>query len=164
VNPSVANAGAPPALVAPASPNRLEARPEAPRTPTVSTAEPGQAQPGWDSAPSSGGVRPLREAAPLDAVPPEPRLPPEPARALPSAPISALDDDPRAARNYQADVHAYPSATAKKKDIAAATRKSRPLAPKTPRPSVPVDTDIEDVSPPAPSKKSNPLDLFNDTK
>jgi serine/threonine-protein kinase len=168
--PTVSSAGAPPAAVAPASPNRVEVRPEATRVaPTVSAAEPGQAPSGWDTpssagGPSAGGVRPVREADVADFAPPS-RKPPEPERADPIPPISALDDDPRAARNYQTEALAYPSANAKKKDLAVAARKARPsVAPKTPRPSVPIDTGSDDVSPAAPSKKSNPMDLFNDTK
>jgi serine/threonine-protein kinase len=151
-----------------------QASPNKPDTARVAPITSGAATGQWDSLPpsASGGVRPLRDSE----VEPAPeraaleraasRTSPEPQRLDPIAPISAMDDDPRAARNFQNDVHAYPSANAKKKDIAAAARKAQARsssANKAPR-AAPVESSSDDVSPAAPPKKSNTLDLFNDTK
>jgi hypothetical protein len=71
------------------------------------------------------------------------------------------DDDPRAPHNFRDDDTLYPSANAKKKDIAAALKRPKPK----PRPVAPVEQDEPSgVSPEPPPKKSNPLDLFDDTK
>jgi eukaryotic-like serine/threonine-protein kinase len=104
---------------------------------------------------TSGGVRPVRE------------LDPPVAPAL-GEPPPDLDDDPRAARNFQDDSAAYPAANAKKKDLAAAARKPKPrLTPIKPAKPLLVEREPERpvAPPPAPAKKSDTLDdLFNDTK
>ncbi|HTV22329.1 MAG TPA: serine/threonine-protein kinase [Polyangiaceae bacterium] len=107
---------------------------------------------------TSGGIRPLRDVTPTPVEP----------RAADDAP-PADDDDPRAARNFQDDATAYPSANAKKKDLAAAARKPKPrLAASKPTKPMTVDHEPERTvaAPPPPSaKKSDTLDdLFNDTK
>jgi eukaryotic-like serine/threonine-protein kinase len=109
--------------------------------------------------PAIGGVRPVR-----DVEPPTKPLQDRPIERAPEAPPAEDDDDPRAAHNFRDDGIAYPSANAKKKDLAAASRKPR-LATKPVR--TPAATDpapSADDAPTAPSKKSNTLDLFNDTK
>jgi serine/threonine protein kinase len=110
-----------------------------------------------DLPPSTGGVRPVRDQ--------EPPAGNAELAADERAPLE--DDDPRAARNFRDDVAAYPAADAKKKDLAAATRKARPKlgATKPVRQPAPIgDPEPADVSPAAPPKKTNTLDLFNDTK
>ena len=101
-------------------------------------------------------VRPVREPDP----PIRPALPDPAATTAPSA---LEDDDPRAPHNFRDDNTVYPSASAKKRELAAAQRHPKPK----PRPAAPVEPtrdDAYDVSPAAPPKKSNPLDLFDDTK
>jgi serine/threonine-protein kinase len=104
---------------------------------------------------TSGGVRPLRE------------IDPSPAPTADEPPRDR-DDDPRAARNFQDDSAAYPSANAKKKDLAAAARKPKPrLTPIKPAKPLLVEREPEraGAAPAAPAKKSDTLDdLFNDTK
>jgi eukaryotic-like serine/threonine-protein kinase len=105
----------------------------------------------------SGGVRPLHDLAP----------PANQAEVVVDERAPLEDDDPRAARNFRDDATAYPAANAKKKDLAAASRKPRPkpTATKPVRPPAPEgDPEPTDTSPAAPPKKNNTLDLFNDTK
>jgi serine/threonine-protein kinase len=106
---------------------------------------------------TSSGVRPLREVTP------------PPVKQVEDAPPPADDDDPRAARNFQDDATAYPSANAKKKDLAAAARKPKPrltpLKPAKPLPAVEREPERTVSAPPTAAKKSDTLDdLFNDTK
>ena len=105
------------------------------------------------------GVRPVTEPEPtlIRPAPPEPR-PPVP------EPVGIRDDDPRAARNFRDDGARYPTADAKKKDIATASRRKPRATPKPPPPRR-----VERIPDPGPvvappPKKTNPLDLFNDTK
>jgi eukaryotic-like serine/threonine-protein kinase len=107
---------------------------------------------------TSGGVRPVHD------------IEPPPAAAPTEAETPPVDDDPRAARNFQDDAMAYPSANSKKKDLSAAARKPKPRPVTPSKPAKPV-ADVEreparPVSAPAAStKKSDTLDdLFNDTK
>ena len=106
-------------------------------------------------AAASGGVRPVRELDP-------------PAVPVADEPPRDSDDDPRAARNFQDDSAAYPSANAKKKDLAAAARKPKPrLTPTKPAKPLLVEREPERAvaAPAGPAKKSDTLDdLFNDTK
>jgi serine/threonine-protein kinase len=109
-----------------------------------------------DLTPTSGGVRPVHDLEP-----------PRNAEVAVDERAPLEDDDPRAARNFRDDATAYPAANAKKKDLAVATRKARPkLAATKPvrQPAQGRDPAPADVSPAAPPKKSNTLDLFNDTK
>jgi serine/threonine protein kinase len=109
--------------------------------------------------PAIGGVRPVR-----DVEPPTKPLQDRPIERAPEAPPAEDDDDPRAAHNFRDDGIAYPSANAKKKDLAAASRKPR-LATKPVRTPAAADPAPSADDPPASSsKKSNTLDLFNDTK
>jgi eukaryotic-like serine/threonine-protein kinase len=104
---------------------------------------------------AGGGVRPVHDLEP-----------PRKEDVAPELPVPTEDDDPRAARNFRDDANTYPAANAKKKELAAATRKGR-LKPATTKPVQPQaerDPEPEDVSPAVPPKKSNTLDLFNDTK
>jgi len=80
-------------------------------------------------------------------------------------PYVPMDDDPRAARNFRDDATAYPAGNAKKRELAAAANKAR-RAPKPARvlPPVQREADYDPEVPAAPPKKSNTLDLFNDTK
>jgi serine/threonine protein kinase len=105
----------------------------------------------------SGGVRPVQDL--------EPPVSNTEMAVDERAPLE--DDDPRAARNFRDDATTYPAANAKKKDLAAATRKPRPklTATKPIRQSAPErDAEPTNISPAAPPKKTNTLDLFNDTK
>jgi eukaryotic-like serine/threonine-protein kinase len=126
-----------------------------------------------DTLPSANniGVRPFVEKP--EAV--EPAQPAQPVtepliihRETPE-PFVPLDDDPRAARNFQDDSSAYPSASAKKRELAAAAHKPR-ARPTTAKPSghalppVEREQDFDSETVPAPAKKTNTLDLFNDTK
>jgi eukaryotic-like serine/threonine-protein kinase len=117
-------------------------------------------------SPNTLGVRPLVEKA--DEPPPS-QPAPEPLiiHRDPPEPFPPVDDDPRAARNFQDDNSAYPSASAKKRELAAAAHKprARPAASK-PRalPAVEREPDEAADAPASPPKKTNTLDLFNDTK
>jgi eukaryotic-like serine/threonine-protein kinase len=102
-------------------------------------------------------VRPVREPDP--PVRPATAEPPVQASAPPPA---AEDDDPRSPHNFRDDDTPYPSASAKKKELAAAQKRARPKA--RPQPSAPPQDEAPSVSPEAAPKKSNPLDLFDDTK
>jgi serine/threonine-protein kinase len=108
-------------------------------------------------APTPTIVRPVREPEPpIRPAPPEP--PPQQA-----APPQALeDDDPRAPHNFRDDDTPYPSASAKKKELAAAQRRARPRQ-RTQHVEPPPER-APAVSPEAEPKKSNPLDLFDDTR
>jgi serine/threonine-protein kinase len=127
------------------------------------------------------GASPLptpREAArtPATGVHPVREVDPSPAPGAEDEPVPSGDDDPRAARNFRDDTTAYPSANAKKKELAAAARKRkpRPTATRTVKPppaELARDTRAaREPAPPvsapaAPAKKSDTLnDLFNDTK
>jgi hypothetical protein len=109
------------------------------------------------ASPTPTIVRPVREPdPPIRPAAPEP--PPEP-----SAPSPATeDDDPRAPHNFRDDDTPYPSASAKKKEIAAAQKRARPRP--RPQPVEPPQDQPAAVSPEAAPKKSNPLDLFDDTR
>ena len=103
---------------------------------------------------SGGGIRPVRE---VDA--------PAAARAEDGRP--SVDDDPRAARNFQDDASAYPSASAKKRELAAAARRPKPrlASAKSVKPQALERESERTISTPAPGKKTDTLDdLFNDTK
>jgi serine/threonine protein kinase len=108
--------------------------------------------------PMTGGVRPVRDVEPL-ALPSERTELPKAADFAPAV----GDDDPRAAHNFRDDGNDYPAANAKKKDLAAARKRPRVGAAKPVR--APVDDEFADEAPsPVSAKKSNTLDLFNDTK
>jgi hypothetical protein len=77
------------------------------------------------------------------------------------------DDDPRAPHNFREEERTYPSASEKKKDLAVASKKGRPRPAAGKRPPAPnaANEALEpDVSPPPSAKKTDTLDLFNDTK
>jgi eukaryotic-like serine/threonine-protein kinase len=122
-----------------------------------------------DTLPSTNplGVRPLieRQEEPARSQPV-----PEPLIIHRDAPerFAPIDDDPRAARNFQDDNSAYPSASAKKRELAAAARRprARPAAikPSHTLPAVEREPDDAAEAPVSPPKKTNTLDLFNDTK
>lgn len=143
--------------------------------PTSTAARPTQAE---LPPPTTGGVRPVRDVEP-------PVLRPQAAQADDARPhrgddpVLAQDDDPRAARNFKDDATAYPTASAKKKDLAAASSKgrTRPAARTPPAQRASGHNDSRQgapaaqrkpvegaVPPPASAKKSSPLDLFDDTK
>jgi serine/threonine protein kinase len=137
--------------------------PAAPAAPaTVTPAAPGPSTAGSSPTlpPAIGGVRPVRDeplARPLQDRKPEPE---------PEADVPEGDDDPRAAHNFRDDGSAYPSMSAKKKDLAAASRRprQRPATTKPVRTPTSEPETTGDVPPAATPKKSNTLDLFNDTK
>jgi hypothetical protein len=102
-------------------------------------------------------VRPVLEAeAPLHPAPEQPSQPT-------ARPAALEDDDPRAPHNFNDDNTVYPSASAKKKELAAAQKRPRPKP--RPQPAVePPRSEPPTVSPEQTTKKTNPLDLFDDTK
>lgn len=137
-----------------------------PAKPASAAARPSQAE---LPPPTTGGVRPV-----LEVAPPVLRAPVAPVESRPEPradePVIAEDDDPRAARNFKDDATAYPTASAKKKELAAASTKARMRAAARPRAAAPRDSALPGepvepaVPPPGSAKKSNPLDLFDDTK
>jgi hypothetical protein len=115
--------------------------------------------------PTTGGVRPVRDVEPL--APSVERT--ETLHQIEKLTPPIGDDDPRAAHNFRDDGSAYPSANAKKKDLATSRKtRSRPASTKPVRAPVAADEprSVPDISPatPVPPKKTNTLDLFNDTK
>jgi serine/threonine-protein kinase len=113
-------------------------------------------------APTPTIVRPVREPdppiRPASNLGTEPEPPPQQL-----APPQTEDDDPRAPHNFRDDDTPYPSANAKKKELAAAQKRARPKPPR-PQPVESAHDEPPAVSPEAAPKKSNPLDLFDDTR